>query len=589
MDIPSKAAVCLLFAVHHMIATQGIVREITTLIEDVRNLYLSPSIFIVYNRRHYGFEREKILMEAVRTKSRRYSMSQAIGYDDLAKTPTYRENALYALLIHDTKSLQLAVDATKNIDMSLHPWLLLSMNSSDLDCNNPGRNFFKLRMDAKMTAKCDGDSVLKKYYAIFDNRTEVVDVAQWTSGKLSMFENSSLDLVTNMTGVVLKLAKRSNPKDTLNENTSKFVAHVVRDLEHYGQFRGEVTRQDKSMGRFNRNTNNWSGLMRIMTDKQADIGMVLFSLSNSRMNVVDFAIPLARARFHLYAKLPDKQQIRWDAYFQTFNANTWTAIGLSVLAFSALLCAMNLHTLTPSSFFEQFTNVWGIFSQQGLAEDPSNAASKILSFSILYSSLIIHAIYSASITSYITQLTADMPFSSYEEFLRDVNYKITVLKESRDEDLFLDNTDKQLSPLLPRLKHHCFRALSPYEGFSQACEPNTVFYSDEVTFDGITNPPCKLGSVDMKRTEHMSFVLTKNSPYTRAISHFICRLREHGILMRLRNEHFYKFTEIPETHPNVISFEEILPILSILIVGAVVALFIWLLEIIVHLLAMIIK
>lgn len=73
-----------------------------------------------------------------------------------------------------------------------------------------------------------------------------------------------------------------------------------------------------------------------------------------------------------------------------------------------------------------------------LTDEPTNLPSRILVFSVLISSLIIHAIYSACITSYITQLTADLPFNNFDDFIRSgSNYKMTVLKESRDEDQFV--------------------------------------------------------------------------------------------------------------------------------------------------------
>lgn len=102
----------------------------------------------------------------------------------------------------------------------------------------------------------------------------------------------------------------------MNENNSKFVSKIIAELASFGQFDTRVTVQEDSMGHLDRATNQWSGLMKIMKEgTDADIGMVFFSQSNSRMNVVDFATPMARARFYLYARLPDGTKIRWDAYF----------------------------------------------------------------------------------------------------------------------------------------------------------------------------------------------------------------------------------------------------------------------------------
>lgn len=57
---------------------------------------------------------------------------------------------------------------------------------------------------------------------------------------------------------------------------------------------------------------------------------------------------------------------------------------------------------------------------------------------------------------------------------------------------------------------------------------------------------------------------------------------ECGVAQRLDRKNFYKYTQFPKPEPDFISLLEILPILTIWILGIFVSLFILLMEIIFH-------
>lgn len=138
-------------------------------------------------------------------------MSQAITYDDLNRTShSLRENVLHSLLIHTRNDLKRAINASKKIDMSLHPWLLLVNRNANFDCDKPGDgdNFFELRMDTRMAAKCEGNPILKKYYSVIGRQNEVANFSAFKTGQF--IGTSRNDIVTNMRGVTLKLAKVFN-------------------------------------------------------------------------------------------------------------------------------------------------------------------------------------------------------------------------------------------------------------------------------------------------------------------------------------------------------------------------------------------
>lgn len=153
-------------------------------------------------------KRERRLLEIVKSFSRQNRMSQVISFDDL--TRVQRENTLYALMMNDRWNFNFVINATRNNDLSSHPWLFLVSATSNFNCDDPGSDFFKLKMDSRMVALCEGDKILKSYYGVFDNRTEVVDLAEWTMEKKLVFKDvrSRHDALTNMKGIKLKVANK---------------------------------------------------------------------------------------------------------------------------------------------------------------------------------------------------------------------------------------------------------------------------------------------------------------------------------------------------------------------------------------------
>lgn len=138
-------------------------------------------------------------------------MSQAISYKELQfDHESQRKNALYAFTIYSRNSLDRSIVAIKKAQISAHPWLFIfTSNVSGFDCNRPLMNFSRLRMDTEMIVKCNGDNILKKYYAVFADKMEVVDFAEWTTEKKLRFTSPKrlAEIKRDFKGITLKIAK----------------------------------------------------------------------------------------------------------------------------------------------------------------------------------------------------------------------------------------------------------------------------------------------------------------------------------------------------------------------------------------------
>lgn len=71
----------------------------------------------------------------------------------------------------------------------------------------------------------------------------------------------------------------------------------------------------KSYGRLD-GKNKWSGLMRKLWKKEADLGVAALTITNQRLDVVDFTLPLITAKTKLIFRRQDGSEVKWFAYFQ---------------------------------------------------------------------------------------------------------------------------------------------------------------------------------------------------------------------------------------------------------------------------------
>lgn len=95
-----------------------------------------------------------------------------------------------------------------------------------------------------------------------------------------------------------------------------YLENLVNTLANISNFRKDVVMEVEQYGYRNTTTGQWVGFMKSMDEKEADIAELMFSMSTSRMDVIDYTMPLMRAQRRFYAKLPDTVTIRWTAYFQ---------------------------------------------------------------------------------------------------------------------------------------------------------------------------------------------------------------------------------------------------------------------------------
>lgn len=95
-----------------------------------------------------------------------------------------------------------------------------------------------------------------------------------------------------------------------------FFGLLLMELSKVMNFTMKVLDPVDSFGIWNPKKKRWTGAISQLIDNKADIGASAFTITTSRLNVVDFTVPLIQSRNRLYIKRPTSSDVHWTGYFR---------------------------------------------------------------------------------------------------------------------------------------------------------------------------------------------------------------------------------------------------------------------------------
>ncbi|XP_011694269.1 PREDICTED: glutamate receptor 3-like [Wasmannia auropunctata] len=297
-------------------------------------------------------------------------------------------------------------------------------------------------------------------------------------------------------------------------------------------FTVEILDPVEAFGSWSEQQKIWVGAVGQLVSNEADIGISAFTMTANRRNVIDFTIPLVRSRYCLYFKKPIVSNVQWHLYLG-----------------------------------------------QGLPEFPRESPMRLAFFSIYVSSIIILASYSASLISFLALNTPKLPFSTLEGYVKDGTYKLIVMQNSADYDVLSSVKDPVYLKMYQLLEEKKYLPETSLDGFKQICQrENLAFYTTEVFKEAMNMYiQCKIVYIDTGRIDNLGLTLTKGSPFTGFINYHLQRFQLNGVMNKLRKKYLTKNN--PKTLVNgIIDLHDIAPILTIMMGGMILALFILIIE-----------
>ncbi|OXU28208.1 hypothetical protein TSAR_008341 [Trichomalopsis sarcophagae] len=557
-------------------------------LSDVQEYYKSSGILFLYDDDSDYFQTLSNLGIFFKLLSDRGILSQAIRFSKIREKYDLSRNVqnLFVVFVTSRSNFDNFCLATWDHDMSYHTWLVIFADSVEAEvnemCLNPSGNPFHLVFNSRMIVRCHNEDWIRKWYSLQENQTEVLDLAKWNrklgiSYKNKNYYESRYDLM----GKTIRIATHTFMTSSTNGKMSGFLEDILQELENFMNFTVARVREEDAFGKWDKEAHRWTGLIGSLTNREVDLVVAPITINKFRLRFIDFTMPLLLSKNRIYIKQPDGARVQWSAYFKAFSISSWSFIALVLIAASLMTALIRLIVhetkvlqLSLNYLLENFIRVWGIYCQQGIPEFPSSTSLRLAYFTMLLLTLIIWAIYSASITSYLTFLSPSLPFSDTEGFVRDGSYKLIVLQNSSDQDIILSGLDPILATFQPLLKDLDELPKNPHSGFLQVCDERVGFYASEAVLKGVSGYiPCTLTYIETGQFECLALALRKRSPYIT-----LRKLEDNGVVKKLNNWYFRKVDNAVESTHSPIGIWGVAPLLTIFATGLAMSSLVLLLE-----------
>ncbi|CAK9819288.1 Glutamate receptor 1 [Anthophora plagiata] len=571
------------------------------LIKWIRRYYTASTIFLLqphFETRDFdGLKITQWMYISSRLLERDNIPTLSSQYKDIRTLTKYYNTIrpLVIVFIPAPESMYEFSNRTKSLQMSSFTWFVIfiptPMNKKHEYCFNPHGNLFHLLFDTEMLVMCYNNPILREWYSIDGKNTEVADLIEWYPGRES---SKSVNLLTNLSlyerrndlrGKVLRavIVKNSIFVSASHKKLKGYFSRTIVELENALNFTIDIVAEVSEHGSFNVTTKRWSGAMNLVASGELDIGISDFSMTNTRLNYVDYTVPILTTRSCLYLKQPQFFTVKWFAYYKTFSFALWMSLIMIMVVAEIVLTFIKYRlesTSITQTMNDEFLRIWGIFCQQGVAEFPKNSSLRIAYFTMLFTATVISAAYSASLISFVTARMHDQPFRSIDEFIKDGTYSVIVTRGTSDYDMLFYSNDASSRNMKKLLKPTNAMPYDMKTGFQSICDDSKLaFYTSYIPDlrKRLTdfNIKCRISRVDFGRVDSLSLILSKNNQYTSILNYYLQKLLSTGLLNRFKNEE--NLEEETRFHP--VRFSSIVSVLAIFLCGFTLALLIFIVEI----------
>ncbi|XP_012061140.1 PREDICTED: glutamate receptor ionotropic, kainate 2-like [Atta cephalotes] len=303
-------------------------------------------------------------------------------------------------------------------------------------------------------------------------------------------------------------------------------------------------------------TRTWNGLIRSILDHEADLAVSDLTITSLRTAVVDFSLPFMTAGYSIVFSKPEKQTSSFFPVLVPFSKEVWLYMAIASFLVSMMLFLQarmvpewnnprHLYNTECEelknnfNFKNSFYLIIASFMQRG-----SNILLKTSSLRMLASiwwffTLIMYSLYTANLAAFLTVDKIGIPVKGIEDLARQTKIKYGILKGGATASFFQNSnysTYKQMWDTMVNSKPSVFTS-SYKEGIDRVIHGKRKYAfimesgSSEYHIDRKCNL-IKIGS--MIESREYGIAMPRNSPYRTHINHAILKLRERGLLHKLK-------------------------------------------------------
>lgn len=414
---------------------------------------------------------------------------------------------------------------------------------------------------------------------IFDGRGQRVDVTfemleltpagnesvgLWQNKKLNITRPDKLDaeiientLLRNKTLKVLISA-------TEPYAFTKQIAENLVDNDRYEGFTIDLIEQLSIMLGFNYifqvekdygtiDKGEWTGMVALLKDEKADLGICDFTITAERQSAIDFSTPFMTTGIGILYKQPSKQPPEMFSFMAVFSNEVWYYMLLIQLILGAVLIFVgrisNKEWQNPVPCIEQpeelsnqfsFANsVWliiGSVMQQGSEIAPIALAPRLITSVWWFFTMVMVASYVGTLVAFLTIEKNVLPFTNVEELYKLNSMPYTLKLNGSTRTFFKQSTNPVYKSMYSKMLANNWLVKENDIGVERVEKKQYAFFMEATSIEYVTQRHCDLLQVgELLDSKGYGIGMKKKSPYKRLIDDALLKLKERGVIAKLKN------------------------------------------------------
>ncbi|XP_015190560.1 PREDICTED: glutamate receptor ionotropic, delta-1-like [Polistes dominula] len=551
---------------------------------EICHFYKASSVFLFYTA---AYIRDLKVNTMVQTWARLLSREKIsfinIHLSNMTKTSCYLyriRKPLFVVILIDDQSVVEFSKESRIFNMSFPVWYVIFLpgNYRQNYCQERSKNLFNIHFNTDMLVTCPPDNVMREWYSLKDNETKTSDLA-------ILKPDGSFQFLTNLTkyhrrrnlnGLKLRtVIVKDSPYVEVEKNgkLNGLFGDIITEISQAANFTFNIVEFVKEYGRWDDDNQIWTGAVGEIVAGRADIAIGEFSLTTSRLNVVDYVLPVLVSHMNFYIKDPLYDNVKWTGYFKVFDSKIWIFIIVIISTAPSLVSVLKMNDIQECNIYqiismilENYLQCWGIFCQQGLNGFSYRLSLRLAYFSTFLSAFVVFTAYSGTLVSFITNSIHSLPFRTLEELVKDGTYQLAVYRGGSEYDMFAYGNDSTSKKIMKIMRKENELPTTALEALLLVCKSKrrvTFFTSVDIKLSIRNHSLCNLITINGGHINTLSMILTKNNPFVDLINHHLRQFLFNGVIDRLIKKNRKNFNSHGLTYKSV-SLHSVNPIFDLL-------------------------
>ncbi|XP_035214146.1 glutamate receptor ionotropic, kainate 2-like isoform X1 [Stegodyphus dumicola] len=349
---------------------------------------------------------------------------------------------------------------------------------------------------------------------------------------------------------------KSDRNLTGNERFEGFCIDLLRTISDLLGFNYDLYLvPDNKFGAENTTTGEWSGLVKEIIEKNADLAVAPMTINFARESVIDFTKPFMNLGIGILFKLPKNMPVRLFSFMSPLAVDIWLYVLAAYVLVSSTMFIVarfspyewqNPHPcVTESDVMENQFSLGNSFwftivtlMHQGCDLNPKATSTRIIGAIWWFFTLIMISSYTANLAAFLTVERMITPIESVEDLAEQSKISYGTLEGGSTMTFFRDSKIETYLKMWRYMENRPSVFVSSYEeGVQRVLEGNYAFLMESTMLDYMVQRDCNLTQVGgLLDSKGYGIATPMGSPWRDKISLAILELQEKGVIQMLYNK-----------------------------------------------------